>query len=529
MNASPSNIPGFRQTPAWLLPFLLISAVTCSCLLSSSLHALLFASACTAAILLSLIFYFRPMVAVYLLIVAFPLQSIILYLRIELDAQIQIYLFELLAAIMLPVLVAQVLAKRVDRPGAFTGPMSFWFCWLLFFSALFIVYSPFTLLWTRNPYTYKMVVGLWRQNCNFVFCAFLVVHVNEYRRFRNVLLTWCFVAVFLSIMAICASNFRFYSIYHLINAPHLASDFETTFINKGGFYDPRALGIAPGFGLSSKHGLGLFLCTGIVFCLFLVKEYRSFIAKITFLILLLLYVTILSMTLAKASVLGLFLCTVFMSIVISPWRKYLPVFILGFILMFSLGNVIAPHLRPSYQNVSTAFLMRQLPKDSAHEQGTYAHRLKIMGHSVTQIGESSGLGEGPDIMEIIPPEYIHAHNIFLSFATDYGFIGVIFVVSALVLVGKFAYAGIIEKPHLEDSSWLLRCTLFTAFLIALAESLVDVFIWYPQIWILGALFLAANKIDEGDYDDFQAFESVERQLSFSPFRPARLGQGTDGL
>lgn len=339
-----------------------------------------------------------------------------------------------------------------------------------------------------------MLAGLWKHNCNFVLCAYLLVHINSPKRFKQVLLTWTGVGVLLSIMSIYSMWAGFDETFNLIRTTGFSANLEATLINRGGGFDAAYLGMAPAFGLCAKHELGLFLCSSIIIVLFFLKTYKSWGLRAVFGTQLLLYATVLHLAVTKASILALVIGTVLVCFFVADWRKYMPALIGGILVLFTLAATFSSFITP-LKNVSSISLMSQLPKDSAYEKGTYAHRLALMGHGIMQVQSSYGLGGGPDIMDTIPPEYLHSHNLLLGYANDFGMIGLLFVVSVLIILGNLARKIVFHQPRPLELSWLFVCVMTTCLLITFFESLTDVYVWYPQIWILGALLLAALKID----------------------------------
>ena len=106
--------------------------------------------------------------------------------------------------------------------------------------------------------------------------------------------------------------------------------------------------------------------------------------------------SVLSISIARASILGFVLSIVLLCVLVPNWRRFIPLVLLGIASLLTVSNFTAYYLKPaSLQNVDTAFLVGQVTKESAYQLGTFAHRLRIMKSSIDQIETTNWLGGGP--------------------------------------------------------------------------------------------------------------------------------------
>lgn len=470
-----------------------------ACLLAMGLviagyrEGIFFSAALLVATLLFAIYYFRPVVGVYLLLLVFPLQSILIWMTVGLPVRIKLHFFEPLAPIILAALAARRLADHGRELRPADPPISASVSHLIFYSAAFVCWSALTLFWARDPE--KVLFGWWRMNCNVVFAAFLIACLRDYKVLVRTLMAYCGLAAFFAGIAIYSNTYGFYSWHNLLRIPSLFIDLESYLMVYGAGYNPTLVGMAHSSGLSNKHELGIYLSCAIIFCLFLFTQFRSVLTRTLLVVLIFLNATAIHMAFSKAAVVGLSLTVTGFCLVVPAWRRLLPALVPGILAFWFIAGSLSSSLKPEYHSrVSTFHKIAVVADQGAYGPGTFAARLRLMGSAVDMIRSTNGLGAGPDSLERLKTEVFHGHNFLLTFMADYGLPGAILVLAILGTVGSLAYARLFRNPRTEEPIWLLRCSLFACLIVSLIEYSVDCFIWYPHLWIMCALLLASLRI-----------------------------------
>lgn len=434
--------------------------------------------------------FHRPIIGVYLLIAIYPIESVYLRLNRNWPGTTNIYPFELLSISLLIVMVLRYLSSRHQPIESPPIPIPN-HRWVVYFSAVFIISSLFTLIWVDR--FDKAMFGWIRLNCNFILLVFLVFAIDRYEKFVKTLTFFCAAAVFFSFLSIYSGYYAFLTRYELLVTPYISIIQENSLFNHAGGFLPQIIGMVSGFGVSGKHELGMFLLSAIPFGFFLIHEYSSIIAKGVIGLLILLCLSIVHVAFVKLSILGLFLVLCAVCLHIPDWRRRLAGIVGVFILINITAHFASEIIRPASMKVmeTVASKVAKISKNSQYQSGSLSERIRIWKRSIERIKRAGGTGEGPDSLE---KDVLHGHNFLLTFAADYGILGLTFIIISLISILTEAYRQIFSHVQIANRFWLLKLTLFSVTMCTLFEYLFDCFIWYPQAWFVTGLLFASLRL-----------------------------------
>ncbi len=498
-----SGIPRTRASGT-TAAILLAMLATTSLLLMSYAHPVL-PIAVAIPLTLLVTFYFFPTAGIYAWLFLFPVQSI--YMEFSAGWRVhRIYPFELLAFIILPVLLAKVLSEKpvsaLNPPRAADSE----FPWIYFFSAAFIAWSM--LCFFLSGISKEAIVTWWRLMADFILSAFLIVYLDRFEKFIRLIIFFCLFAAILSVIAVYSNHYGLDLSYRLLSPGPFAIKFLANFLNVSGNFDPRMVGMAFSSGISSRHELGIFLTCATVLAVFLIRHFKITWFRALLALLILLYAMTQMLIIPKASLLGFLLSIVFLLLLVPQWRELTLPAVGGILGLWAVGNFLSNLVKPHWMTqVGLATSVGNLANQSAFKPGTMGNRFKLMGEAIDMFLKSYGLGGGPDSLFIYEFQGVHGHNLFLSYAADYGMLGVIFAAGMLILLGRLAWSKVLARPRIEDPVWLLRFGILCCLLISVFEYSFDCYIWYPHLWFFGALFLASLRLgDEAPSKRTVAFE-----------------------
>jgi hypothetical protein len=477
------------------IPLLLLLAVLTVVLVSfSQSHPVLTPIVAFASALLMLLFL-KPIAGVYIWLFLFPFQEIYFAVTVYGHAHIhETHFVELFAPIILPVLLVKALEGR-HRPSL-RPPMPAEFQWAYFFSAVFISWSVINLL--ISPLPSEATINWWVMMCNFPLCAFLILNLDRYDKFVRLIIFFCIVAAIHSVITIY-SNHSNYDPRNELSARTLFADTHPFSIMLIKRFMKRDYGISLATGFSGKHELGILLSGAMAFVIFLMHRFKGLAARAGLLLLLLLYATTQFLAIPKAALLGSVIIFAIIILAVPQWRKRAPTAAIGLFGLGFLANFVASFLRPDFvSRHAVGFAGGDLFVQSATQPGTILNRLSLMRDAIEVFVSSKGLGAGPDSLQYLRTDGVHGHNFFLTFGADYGVPGILFALGMVVLMGKLAYSKILARPRPESRVWMLRAAILTCLLITVFEYSLDCYIWYPQLWIISALFLASMRLEDDE-------------------------------
>lgn len=470
-----------------------------SVLATASLLAMFYAHpvlplACAVPSLMLLTFYFFPTAGVYAWLILFPVQSV--YMEFSAGWRVhRIYPPELLAFIILPVLISKALSEKPVSALNPVRPADPEFPWIYFFSAAFIAWS--LLCYFLSGISPDAIVTWWRLMADFVLAAFLIVYLDRYEKFIRLIIFFCFLAALFSVIAIYSNHYGLDLSYRLLNPGPFSIRFFANFLNVSGNFDPRMVGMAFSSGLSGRHELGIFLTCATVLAVFLINHFKLTWFRAILALMILVYATTQLLIIPKASLLGFLFSVVFLLLLTPRWRKFTLPGVGSILGLWAVGNFLSDFVKPHWmKQVGLTTSVGNLANQSAFRPGTMGNRLKLMGDAFDVFQKSYGLGGGPDSLFIRKVGGVHGHNLFLSYAADYGIPGVIFAAGMLILLGRLAWSKVLARPRTHDPVWLLRFAILACLLISVFEYSFDCYIWYPHVWFMGALFLASLRVEE---------------------------------
>ncbi len=484
---------------AYSQPMLIPAAILAALLTSVSLLILehsnhLLTIFFSVVFILLLIFYFYPLAGIYTWTLLFPIQSIFLEITIGWRKH-KFYAFEALVFLVLPVLLVQVLSRRHSTTLKRSRSISVEFSWIYLFSVAFIAWA--ILCFSLSNLPGEAVISLAKLINNFVFCALIITHLDRYERFIKLIIFFCVFAAFLSVIVFIANHYGLDLSYKIITPGAVSVNFFANFINTSGVFDPKMVGMTFSSGLSGRHELGIFLSCATVFSALLIKKFKAPHIRAIFVFFILLYANAQFVSVSKGSLLGLFASSVFLFLIIPEFRRYILLLMIAIFGLWSAAAVISDLIKPEWvKDAGIATSVGNLANQSALRPGTVASRFKLMREAIDVFLSSRGMGGGPDSLLFLKTQVVHGHNFLLTYAADYGIPGVLFAGSMVVLLARLGYKEIVTKARIDNPVWLLRLTIFAALLMTLFEYSLDVNIWYPHVWFIGALFLASLRIEE---------------------------------
>lgn len=485
------------SVPRWFSIPLLLSIATLALFIQTLFPwALLAAGSC---VLLGLVVYRYPIAGIWMWLVLYPINSCNFSLHgsgLQSIVKMTVYVFpvEILNVILMLVLVVQQLAQRQATWNRCATRKSGICRWLLFLAALFVASTVCVVLLSDN--ITGSVIGGWRLVGNFFAVAFMMVHLKRFSQFVRALLFYCSVASVYALLAIAATNYGFRSEYQLVQTADYGLFAQLALYNRGGQYFSPVSGMIAGVGLSGKHELSMLTLAGTTFLAFLLTRYRSNTMRFIAALMLALFASVYHQAFSRTSMAGSFLILAMTIALVAPWRKWLAAAMLVFLILNLVGFAGAFLLQPEHQRKMSSIGSKLIKTSSRSkfESSSIGERMHIWGQVFERIGRSRGLGTGPDSLNRdFVFRWPHGHNIFLTFAAEYGIPAMLLFTAALLLIFTASYQAVFASPRVRDPVWLLQLTLVVTTLLALFEYQVDVHVFYAHFWVMIGLLLAALK------------------------------------
>lgn len=474
----------------WYLFLMMVSSIAIISTIAYPFASFVFFLFLTIFILI----YFKPMIGIYLLTLLYPIDSVFIMLNLSWPDYIRIYWYEVLSIILLIVMILRYLVKYQSLEGDSAIAKTNSDRWILLFFIAFVIWSIFTVLW--SDYLDRTLLGWFKFNCVFIFMSFIVIYLDSYEKFVRLMTFYCCVSAILAIAAIYATYHLFLIKYALLVTSHLSLSVQVSLFNRSGRVLSFLSGMIVGTGLSSKHELAMYLLGGVVFALFLMRHYKSIWIRYTLLLLILLFETVMYLVFVKLSIVGSLIVLVFISLIVSPWRKSIVMILACFILLNVTAYCFSQILIPSHMKntETTGMKIKKISKGSEYDDYSYLYRARYWRRAIERIQESHGMGNGPDSswwdISISP----HAHNMILTMTIEYGMPGIFFILAALFIIAKDSYFQVFKIFQVNNNMWLfkLACVITTA--LALFEYSFDVLIWWPQLWYMVGLLWASLRL-----------------------------------
>jgi len=289
--------------------------------------------------------------------------------------------------------------------------------------------------------------------------------------------------------------------YELFEMVGRGISIEASLFNSSGGAMKQHAGMITGIGLSNKHELSMLLMSGIFFCIFLMKVYRSVPMRCVFAVFLLLYITIIYQVFSRLSIAGMFLVVIFLCMAVPSWRKLTVWVLLALIAVNLAGFGGSQLIRPAHMKnmESTKKKIESVTSKSEFAPSSFAGRKHIWKKTIARIVRYGGLGTGPDSLKAdMTFISVTGHNLFLTLTAEYGLPGSILVFIFFMIIACSSYKFVFVHPAAENRLWLLKAVCVGAVLHALFEYSFDLPISQKQLWFMLGLLMAAISIAEKD-------------------------------
>ena len=437
----------------------------------------------------------RPFVGACLLTILYPFTTGMLVLTTPPHHVLKVFGVNLLSVVLLAaLLVRRVFVWRGGCRDGVAGRIPD-FPRILFFMAGFSACAFLSLQWADNAFL--SFLGFLRFGGNFVIVLFLAVFVDDHKKLvRLLVLNCCVSAVFIA-AAIFATYHAFHWEHSIILTPDFSLVLDFSLFNQPGGFRDIVVGLLTGYGLSGKHELGMLMMGCIFFSLFLITQNRSTAVNGLLGMLILLCCSMIYQGFAKLTVVSVFFIIVAGTLSVPQWRRKIPEVLFVFLLVNASGFLIATTLKTQHMKaMETTGSKLAIAADSGEfTVGSMSERKRIWRLALDRIGQSQGMGTGADSLERDATfGYHHGHNLFLSFAAEYGIAGLACIVALLGTVVNRARITLFRDIRPDDLAWRLVFVGLGAVLAAWMESLFDVYIWLPHLWYFLGILLASLKL-----------------------------------
>lgn len=432
----------------------------------------------------------KPIIGIYLMLLLYPLGSISLFIEYD-QIRSSLYFEEMFSFMLLLVMILKKLSDRHQQPMHAESITAFPYKWIFFLLSLFIIWSTFTVF--RSQYFFISLIGLWRFISCFIIITFLVLYLDTYEKFIDVLKIYCFVALIYGLSAVYATNFVFDFDYRL----NTFMGIHFRLFNQASGVLLSNVGMLMGVGLASKHDLAMLLTGGIFFALLLMKLSDSLKVRFILLILVLLYITIIYQVFSKISIAGMFLATMFLCFAVSDWRK-LTVWVVAIFIILNIAGFLGSSLLKTthMKNMeSTQQKIESSVSESEYEPSSLAGRKLIWRKTIERIIHNNGLGSGPDSLRVDMAFAIpHGHNFLLTLIAEYGLPGAALIIIFLLVIAESSHKSIFVMPNVKNNLWILQAVFVAASLHALFVYCFDMPIYRKQLWFMLGLLMASINV-----------------------------------
>lgn len=458
------------------------------------------AAGAVGALLLVALVATRPYLGVLMLTVFYPLMSAHLILRGSVSQSVAILLIypadllagPLLAGLTLNRLRAWGRAAQSDSAVATRERR-----WTIWFACAFLLWGLARI--GDSLSLPRAILGYGHALAAGGVVVFLTLIVDTERRLLTVMRVFCGTALILAIMAVVATNHAF-SVQRLLYSAGDAQIWgEFMLFNTAAGFHPSIVGLVPGFGLTTKHILSLYLSAALVFAFLLYHRTRSRVARLGWAASGLVFATVSQQAFSKLSLAGLLLATVGVMFFVRSWRRRIPVALLALLALYTVGYACSRPFYPKHmgdrETVKTQ--VARVAAASAYNPSSLAERRRFWQTAWARIRQNPLTGAGPDSVTVDLAALLpHAHNLVLALWGDYGLVGLFLACGALAAIGARAYRVLWRTPKPDDPSWQLGAAVTLAVLCALFEYSFDMPIWQTHLWFMIGLLLATARLVE---------------------------------
>jgi len=445
----------------------------------------------------SFIVILKPLFGIYLLILLYPLDVFNLIIRSPQPQTIHLFFQDIFSCVLLLVIIVRQLGERHQCRLHAEPFKAFPYKWIFFLLALFVIWSIFSLF--GSEHFIVSLFGWWRFISSFIVIAYISIYLDSYDKFIGVLIFYCCVSVIFASTAVYATTNVFKVVYELFQIFDTFISIQFGLFNAAGNIMLTHKGMLPGMGLASKHELSMLLMGGIFFAIYLMKIYESIKIRCVLLTLILLFMTIIHQVSARLSVVGMFIVVVFFFLSIPSARKSTIRVMVILIVMNLAGHYCSSLIEPIHKKNMEASqqFIEMANAESDFATSSMAFRKYLWKRAAERISRNMGLGSGPDsLMSDISFTSVHAHNIFITLAADYGITGVLLILLFLFVIANSAYRSVFIEPQVKNNLWFLQAILVASSLHALFENCFDVSIGQKQLWFMFGLLMASIHVAE---------------------------------
>lgn len=493
--AVPRAAPSPRPAASALGAGLPVAALT---LLLAATAPPLLAAVTAAVLLLTALVAFRPFAGALVLTAVYPVLNTYLVVHGAYSPAISrllLYPVDFLAA---PLLVGLALNRLQSRPRSTPPPPDAAVGerrWMLWFAGAFLLWAAARI--GASPSPAFSLVGYGRVLAAGGIVLFLAQTVDTERRLLLLFRVFCAVAAVLAVMAVVATNHAF-SVERLLHSDaetHVSGQF--LLYNMAAGFNPVIVGMAPGYGLTPKHNLSLYLTAALVFSFLLALRAGSRSGRIGWGALALLFATVNQQAFSRLSLAGLLGAVVAVLFFVRPWRARIPAALAALLALYTAGFALSRPFFPAHmaKRESVAAALSAVASESKYTASSLAGRFHIWRESWTRIQQRPLLGRGPESIGLDPAAGVpNPHNLALSLWADYGLIGLLLAGGALAVAGVRVWRTLWRRPDPGDPRWQLGAALTVTVLCALFEYSFDMPAWSPHLWFMLGLLLAATGV-----------------------------------
>ncbi len=445
---------------------------------------------------LFVIIYVYPMIGIYTFILLYPLESIFFKITTVQPYKICIYFEEIFLLLLLFVMILRELNDRHKNPNNRSTYFQYFLKRINFFIALFLCWSIFTIF--RSPHIIHALYDFYKFIGNLIIIAFLVRYVDNYHRLVHTAICVCCVAVIYSLSAVYATHWAFEYNLPLLKTSYFNLSLYISLFNQSAGFLAEVVGLIVGVGFSAKHELTLFLSSAILFTFYLFEVYNSVKIRITLLVLLLLYMTVIYQAFSRLSMVGLMFVLVFLCISNPSWKKYFIRILISFIILNVSGLLFSSMIRTEHMKntESTQQKIKSVESKSKFAPSSLAIRFYIWEKSINRILQNNGLGTGPgSLTRDIAFGFPHSHNLALTLMAEYGIPGAAIIGILLFIIGVQTFRSVLIQPQKSYNFLLLQIILIGIIFHALFEYFFDVDIHSRHLWFNLGLLIATLSIE----------------------------------
>jgi O-antigen ligase len=368
---------------------------------------------------------------------------------------------------------------------------------MLWFAAAFFLWAA-----TRvgaSEYTVQALLGFARVLMAGGVMLFLASTVDTERRFLLLFRVYCAAAAVMAVMAVVATYHAF-SVGRVLHASaELQVEGTMMLYNTPAGFNHAIVGMVPGYGLTPKHNLSLYLTAAIVFAFLLLLRAESRGGRTLLGALMVLYASVNHQAFSRLALAGLLLTTAGVLFLVRRWRARIPLALAALLALYTVGYACSRPFFPEHvgERESLTSSLTVVASESQYSANSLAGRVRIWKDAWRRIQQRLLLGRGPESLGLeLAAGVPTAHNVVLSLWGDYGLVGVLLACGAVTAGGVRTHAVLWRSPEPDDGRWQLGAATTLTALLALFVYSFDLPIWSPHLWFMLGLLLAAVRLDE---------------------------------